>query len=478
MLPVAVGSLLASGVVLIWACLEAKRVIKTFSAWQAGAALPNVNDSHGACPCDCQRGSNDDELSRQDHCQEGDTCFYGNGWCSRTIPDYATSSSSAQPVRGSCMKKRCNGPRGADSFNITCDRAKEPPFAVDWLVKHFGSQVRELLKDGAAGVNQHLNAPGGSIDASGFHGFELLVSDDLIDTLQVDLSRLSIVWRIGCWPPARYVVVGGSLRVRSGWVRLTAAGVTLEVLISDAAVNFQNLRVEISCPEGAFTIDGFGDGALNAGALSTASVAVSPKTKVSGIQCTGGWGLWCWFVARLAPREFVWERLPTVLVDLIESFVGFRLASGCRLGRNTFALLPYTFKDCCEATYRADHAGCIVGGQFNGRLLSQGRVQGVECAYNKDLMVFQARCETIPGSYSEKSPGVCWEAGVPWRPMASNFDGRTIREQIRTSVQTLLAAELAVMIAVMVMPLALLACASTAFRRPPRRELARMRSLS
>ena len=39
------------------------------------------------------------------------------------------------------MKKRCNGPRGADSFNITCDRAKEPPFAVDWLVKHFGSQV-------------------------------------------------------------------------------------------------------------------------------------------------------------------------------------------------------------------------------------------------------------------------------------------------------------------------------------------------
>lgn len=54
-------------------------------------------------------------------------------------------------------------------------------------------------------------------------------------------------------------------------------------------------------------------------------------------------------------------------VDLIESFVGFRLASGCRLGRNTFALLPYTFKDCCEATYRADHAGCIVGGQFNGR---------------------------------------------------------------------------------------------------------------
>ena len=65
-------------------------------------------------------------------------------------------------------------------------------------------------------------------------------------------------------------------------------------------VYFKNLRVEISCPEGGvsilleislspvwicqgvFTIDGFGDGARNAGALSTASLEVSPDTEVSG----------------------------------------------------------------------------------------------------------------------------------------------------------------------------------------------------
>jgi len=45
---------------------------------------------------------------------------------------------------------------------------------------------------------------------------------------------------------------------------------------------FTDLRVEISCPEGVFTIDGFGDGALNTGALSTASLKLAPETKVSG----------------------------------------------------------------------------------------------------------------------------------------------------------------------------------------------------
>jgi len=95
----------------------------------------------------------------------------------------------------SCQKRRCGGPQ-AHSFNVTCDRGNDRPFAVDWLVRHFGSQVavprwellmsttegcaaivvlmcchvadlhppseqvRGLLKDGAAGVNRHLNAPG------------------------------------------------------------------------------------------------------------------------------------------------------------------------------------------------------------------------------------------------------------------------------------------------------------------------------
>ena len=41
-------------------------------------------------------------------------------------------------------------------------------------------------------------------------------------------AGLSVVWRIGCWPPARYVVAGGTLYVRSGWVSLRAGDLDLE----------------------------------------------------------------------------------------------------------------------------------------------------------------------------------------------------------------------------------------------------------
>ena len=54
-------------------------------------------------------------------------------------------------------------------------------------------------------------------------------------------------------------------------------------------------------------------------------------------------------------------------VDVIQSFTGFALANGCHLSRNSFALLPYVHKECCEEKYRSDRNGCLVGGQFNGR---------------------------------------------------------------------------------------------------------------
>lgn len=131
----------------------------------------------------------------------------------------------------------------------------------------------------------------------------------------------------------------------------------------------------------------------------------------TGIHCTGGWGIWCWLVTQLAPATFVWEQLPMVLagglrgviffgektsvlgvkpffhakkcgktycfsvsmvpsatqVGIIQSFTGFGLADGCRLSRNSFVLLPYVHKDCCEESYSTDHTGCLIGGQFNGR---------------------------------------------------------------------------------------------------------------
>ncbi|CAJ1378499.1 unnamed protein product, partial [Effrenium voratum] len=447
------GALVASCLVLTLVATEVWQLLAAVSAWQAGPKLPQVPAVHASCPCDCEHGPNDDHdaTTQAEKCRAGDACFFGAGWCARR-----TGRASPQPALGECIKRRCGGPR-AESFDSGCDRAKEPPFGVTWLVKNFPQKVREVFKDGAPGVNRHMNAPGGSMDASGLHGLRLTISDDLIDTLNASLSRLSMVWRVGCWPPSRYLVASGAVTVSSGWVRLNAAGRQVEVHISDGLVYVKDLRVEISCPGGNFTIAGFGDGALRDGTLTAATLEVDPQTRVSGLRCQGGWGLFCWLVARLAPAELMRSWLPTLLVYAISGCTGMVLGPGCQ-SRNSFALLTYTHKDCCEAAYRDDYTGCLVGGQFNGRLMpSQGLVQGVECEYSKEAMAFQARCEDVPGSYSQKWPGVCWEADMVWRaPETPGFDGQHLRTQIWRSARWLLAWELSLMLALVVLPVVLL----------------------
>ena len=53
-------------------------------------------------------------------------------------------------VLGQCRKDRCGGPRGVESFNITCDRSVDPPFHVSWLVRNFPEKVR---------FTEHVNLP-------------------------------------------------------------------------------------------------------------------------------------------------------------------------------------------------------------------------------------------------------------------------------------------------------------------------------
>ena len=145
-----------------------------------------VNDPlQSDCPCDCEHGYDDDSLAGQHRCRTGqhNSSFsrlpehhpwpmccrrYMLFWkwvvlshdpfickvtkqcaSSMELSCFPTDSvdlnsgyrSWPQPeVWGTCRKKRCGGPR-ADIFNVTCDRSKDPPFAVDWLVKHFGSEA-------------------------------------------------------------------------------------------------------------------------------------------------------------------------------------------------------------------------------------------------------------------------------------------------------------------------------------------------
>lgn len=72
---------------------------------------------------------------------------------------------------GACRKRRCGGPR-AEAFNLTCDRARELPFAADWLVEHLGSQVRQRLQSADA-VNWHLNKPGVALVTGAHMGIQV-----------------------------------------------------------------------------------------------------------------------------------------------------------------------------------------------------------------------------------------------------------------------------------------------------------------
>eukprot|EP00439_Symbiodinium_sp_Y106_P077949 s977_g16.t2 len=479
-----------------------------------------VTQQSGRCPCSCAQGSNDDVHLRPEFefCTEGDVCFFGKQWCARSIPDFASTAHTSQPVLGQCRKDRCGGPRGVESFNITCDRSVDPPFHVSWLVRNFPEKVRRMLSFGAPGVNHHMNSPGGAMDRNGLHGVTMTVSDDLIDSLNARLGRLSVVWHIGCWPPARYLVASGMLTIESGWVRLAAAGITLQVDLAHVLVHIRNMRVEIACPEGIFTLDGFGDGAQTSEPLTAASFDVQQQTQVSGIRCRGGWGVFCWMVHRFAQAHAMRDYLPVVLVYTFLSFSGLPIVPGCDLSRNSFVLLPYEDKDCCEETYLTDHSGCLIGGQFNGRpshelsittervsccvndscacelipfrigrhalspperrfVPGQTWAQDVHCKYNKEIMAFQANCTSIPGSYTETSPGICTEAGLPWRASKTpGFDGERLRADISSAVQRLLLGELAIVTALLAPFLAAIAVmvAATARQDPQRREWLRM----
>ena len=60
--------------------------------------------------------------------------FLGSGFGLRRLR--ASGFGLQLEALGECIKRRCGGPR-AESFDSGCDRAKEPPFGVTWLVKNF-----------------------------------------------------------------------------------------------------------------------------------------------------------------------------------------------------------------------------------------------------------------------------------------------------------------------------------------------------
>lgn len=393
--------------------------------------IPNVRAD--ACPCECQQGVNDEvqSMPQPQTCKVGKSCLFGQGWCSLEAP---LSAQVSEPQLGSCLKQKCGGPQETLTFQSTCSRTHQVPFDVSAFLHGFPGFVKQKLQD-ASFVNKLL---AGLLEEHGMHVLSVSVDEELIEGLSMQLDHLSVVWLLGCWPASRYAIVSGSLNLPRGKITIRFAGFEVTILPS-LLVTFSDLRVELSCPGGMFVIEGFGD---------AKSGAVKPNSIVAegglNIQCEGGWGIYCRALRTLGPT--IVERIGQLSLSLLDSARGYNIAPGCGiLFRNVFAVLPYREKECCEGAYQVDHAGCLIGGQFNGKFVpgqSRSWAAGIECKRRDDTGSYVADCQSVPASYVEQSPGICREADE-----ARSWPHGMSMETVLSDMQSLIQAERSVCVA-------------------------------
>jgi len=226
----------------------------------------------------------------------------------------------------------------------------------------------------------------------------------------------------------------------SGRLIFRAAGFSFVVSTYDLSLRFKQLRADIACHGGKYVLVSVTEGAEGR-KISAASLKVEGEFNV---HCENGWTMLCLFLSaryRWLSRQVV-PRLPELFAHLIDTIDELELGPGCDPSwHNTVALLPYSSQKCCEKSFSEDPWGCLVGGQFNGRVRGLKKVvKGVKCESGKmSPDTFTAKCETLPGHYRELSPGVCREGPMPLKiPRMSNPGW----EKVHWSMQTLSWADL------------------------------------
>jgi len=205
--------------------------------------------------------------------------------------------------------------------------------------------------------------------------------------LELIFEHVSGEWLVGCFPAQRYMVVHGWLRLPAGRISLRAGGLGLQFTAYGLELRFDGLRAELSCRGGQYILAAVTSGVKGRSLVQAAQLSATGEVT---IECERRWSLFCLALVFGKPLH------------------------------NTVALLPYATRECCEAAFAQDHSGCLVGGQFNGRVLgSQYHVTNVTC--ERGMGGFVAQCETIPGNYTKISPGICREWGLPsWTRSVSN----------------------------------------------------------
>jgi len=333
-------------------------------------------------------------------CSAGDTCSYGQTWCSKTTHEPMAPT-------GQCIKRKCDGPAGMATFpNHTCGNPSVPKLNITSELAGLPNYVRWVLSD-IPWLNKIIE------DAMIWHGlpdFTVELDEVLTQSFNWKLENSEARWLVGCWPPQRYIVTDGYVHFPSGRIILRIAGLNLVVSVYNLRVKFRRLRVELQCHGGVFYMGGVGQD--NVGDPLTPE-----RFEASGevdVHCESSFSAFCisLLVSKKQLSEEVIERIPAILSGWLGGVDQLYLGKGCpEAMRNTLTVMPYTSKECCEAQFVTDRWGCLVGGQFNGRHQSLRKVvAGVECQPSKsDPGHWVAQCDTIPGNYEETSPGLCEE---------------------------------------------------------------------
>lgn len=333
-------------------------------------------------------------------CLEGDTCAFGLGWCT------TADSLPPQKPKGYCKRGDCNGPMLDAYPNTTC---ASPELALTNVTQ----PLRRLPKYWLQSIRPQFNKFwGGVLRAMAIHDLELQFDEMYARSIDLVIKEAEGVWLVGCWPPQRYFIIDGFVRVPSGRVVLRSAGRSFVMSGYDLTLRFEKLRAEIACHAGKYVLVSL------TGAKGSTAASLTATGEIN-LRCESAWTVLCLLLG-VGGYKYLSTKMVPVFPQLVAYWLtaidNVELGAGCEPSmHNTVTLLPYSSRRCCEQNFSEDPWGCLVGGQFNGHALgTRGGVRGVSCEPSKlTLGAYTAVCETIPGHYRQLSPGVCREGPLP-----------------------------------------------------------------
>lgn len=358
-----------------------------------GAELDNATGylPPNMCPCVCQQY----ELAADPGaCAPGRSCVFGHHWC--------RAEGHALPgleLKGSCVNENCGGPL---TNTYPLNLCSSPDIAHVNVLAIIGLLVGDLTRK----IKQNMPTAAVANDMiarklaqEGLTDLTVELGEDMAANMEVALDALDATWLVGCWPPQRYALVNGSVKIPLGRLFVLVAGLPITVYFDSFELHFSQLRASIQC-RGDLTLSGLGEG--------TGGGLLRPETLWTRGRFSLGCGMGlssldpiCQFVRSVGVFAIETLGMLPAIIEKVLSGIPFPVPLGvhCPFSlKNTFIPLRYARQSCCEASFALDSTGCLAGGQFNGaRPDFAEKVSGVQCRQTGGI--WRATCDTVPGGY-------------------------------------------------------------------------------